>query len=220
MDNLLLANCQLSIKNEEFCVYAPSELVAIALRRSSKQLAQWAERFHAKWTLIFFPGCEDKPYQIPVVLASSMGEAGDDLVEQLNSPSRADAKEDLKIIEQIIDSELPAGIAGLECDGMIWANPALIRIVREDDATITSLEAQTRSTRACWQNQAVLEEVKQTLRQQSILENFAYEAELNPGSGRSYNIRGSFEAIWLPGRQQWCRRVTMLEHSPVMAISA
>lgn len=77
MDDLFLSGCQLSLTTDSLLVYAPDELIAIALRRSGRDLANWAVQFKRRWTLVFFPGCGDRPYRIPASLASSSDESSE-----------------------------------------------------------------------------------------------------------------------------------------------
>ena len=207
-----LRGCTLSIADDSLQIYAPDEMVALALRRSAKDLARWAVNFHKRWTLIFFPGCNDRPYQIPAAMASSIGSSGDNLSEQLENISEQDALEDLKILERVVRTNFPRGLCALESDNMIWANPALVKLVG-----VSPEEARSRNVRSLWQasdrSRLALEEIKKNLRQESNLPNFPYEAELNPG--QLYSFCSSFEAVYLPGQREWARLVTIYEAAPI-----
>jgi hypothetical protein len=72
MDELFLSRCQIVFTGNAIKIFAPSELVAIALRRSKKELAQWAVQFRKEATEIFFPGDGGRPYKILGSFAQSV----------------------------------------------------------------------------------------------------------------------------------------------------
>ncbi len=200
----------LSLSADAVLIYAQDKMVAIALRRYCKELAKWAEQFQRKVTRIFFPNCGDKYFEIPSILASSTGSEGDDL----NAiATKEDALEDLRILERLINAELPSGLCNLETDKMIWANPALINLCQRP-----ADECCERNVKTLWEDAGAaqaLEEIKHNLQQGSRLENFTYTCYLNPPPNPLHDFRSDFEAIWLPGRKTWARFVTIRQAEPV-----
>ncbi len=200
----------LSFSVDAIEIYAQDKMIAIALRRYCKELAKWAEQFQRKVTRIFFPNCGDKYFEIPSVFASSTGSEGDNLSM---IATKEDALEDLRILERLINEDLPSGICNLETDKMIWANPLLINLCQRPANVCCE-----RNVKNLWEDAGAaqaLEEIKHNLRQGSQLENFAYICYLNPSPEALHDFRSDFEAIWLPGRKTWARFVTIRQAEPV-----
>lgn len=208
MDDLFLSGCQISLTADSLLVYAPDELIAIALRRSTKELAKWAVQFKRRWTLIFFPGCGDRPYRIPAALASSNEENAiytpeiSDLV--FSRGLKLDAQE-LKILERMRSSEKPMSICDLDSDDQEWVNMPLTQMLQ-----MTSDQACEQNMKDYWEEDA-LAYVKRRLQQQGIFDH-SYEAML-PYTRTHFN--STFEVIEFGHPKRHKRLVTIHSYEPV-----
>jgi hypothetical protein len=211
MDDLFLSGCQLSLTADSLLVYAPDELIAIALRRSTKELANWAVQFKRKCTVIFFPGCGDRPYRIPAALAQSDGNENSgaiytpgisDMVFSRNL--KLDVNE-LRVLERMRESQKPMSICDLESDDQEWVNFPLTQMLQ-----LTANEATELNMKDYWEEDA-LAYVKRILQQQSVFEH-NYEAML-PYTRAHFD--STFEVIEFGHPKRLKRLVTIHNYEPV-----
>lgn len=116
VDDCLLKGCDLSFTDKSFNIRCPSHLVALALKRSTKDLAKWALSFKKSSVLIFSPD-----YPSPYHVSASMANLEDEQEIKDNKMIMPTTEIDLN---QSYNSNLPEYITSLKTATVLWFNPA------------------------------------------------------------------------------------------------
>ena len=172
------------------------------LRQQWRSVADWAYRNGLEKVLLGAEGQD--PYPIP---ATSLGDSqGQDGQSPIAGGTEIEA---MRIAERMSRSEKPMGMVDLETDIQVWSNDALLLLTGD-----TQDVSRSRNIRALWQqqgDQAVLDYIKQTLRQQGQLLSHPYTTQLTE-SHRCHFV-SNFEVV-LDNRY---RLTTLLEVTPAEA---
>ncbi len=165
------------------------------LRQCHQFLSRHAAECGLDQILLSWKGC-DRPYAFKAAMQP----------DATSVPTvRSDKPElgALMIGELMNGSELPMGLIDLELDDQVWANEALARLKQQPVELLRS-----QNVRRLWSPDA-LDYIKSALRQQGILENHRYEADLNPGL--PCRFQSKFELV-IDGRY---RLTTLHECEPI-----
>lgn len=187
MDELFLSRCQIAFTCNAIQIFAPSELVAIALRRSKKELAQWAVQFRKEATEIFFPGDGGRPYKILGSFAQTGGEKppSPEVSNLVFGPGVGFDVQSLRILERMRESEKPMSLVNLETDSQDWVNQPLIEMLQRSAEFATQ-----QNMKDYWEEDALVY-VKSVLRQQGRFDH-NYRAMLPYGLA---HFTSTFEVV-------------------------
>lgn len=165
------------------------------LRQCHQFLARHAAECGMERILLSWKGC-DRPYAFKATMQPDATAAP---TVRSDKPELAA----LMIGELMNSAELPMGLIDLELDDQVWANEALARLKNQPVELLRS-----QNVRQLWSPDA-LDYIKSALRQQGILENHRYEADLNPGM--LCRFQSKFELV-IDGRY---RLTTLYECDPI-----
>ena len=209
MDELFLSGCQIAFTGNAVQVFAPSELVAIALRRSQKELAQWAVQFRKEATEIFFPGDGGRPYKILSSFAHSGGEKppSPEVSNIVFGPGVGFDVQSLRILERMRLSEKPMSLVNLETDSQDWVNRPLTQMLQRSAKFATQL-----NMKDYWEEDA-LTYVKRMLQQQGRLDHH-YQAMLPYGLAE---FSSTFEVVRFGFPERDYRLVTIHSYEPILS---
>lgn len=209
MDELFLSGCQIAFTCNAVQVFAPSELVAIALRRSTKELAQWAVQFRKEATEIFFPGDGGRPYKILSSFAQSSGEkpSSPEVSNLVFGSGLGFDVQSLRILEKMRESEKPMSLVDLNTDSQDWVNRPLTQMLQRSSEFATQ-----QNMKDYWEEDA-LAYVKRMLRQQGRFD-YSYEAMLP--YARAMFI-STFEVVKFGFPERDYRLVTIHSYEPILS---